>query len=56
LLLYTVFVKVVADASMGETLSSLDLQRSMCGEQFDEYVLQALDLFPWSHVVQHPEK
>jgi hypothetical protein len=37
-------------ASMGESMSPKDCQRSECGEQFDEYVFRELDLFPWSLV------
>jgi hypothetical protein len=37
-------------ASVGETMAPKDFQRSRCGEEFDEYVFQALDPFPWSFV------
>jgi hypothetical protein len=37
-------------APTGETMSPKNFQRSVCGEQFDEYVFRELDLFPWSLV------
>jgi hypothetical protein len=40
----------VINSSTGETMAPKDFQRSSCGEQFDEYVFQALDPFPWSLV------
>jgi hypothetical protein len=44
------FAMMAASIGMGESISTMDLQRSKCGEQFDEYVFREFDLFPWSLV------
>jgi hypothetical protein len=41
---------VLTNATTGDIMSPKDFQRSVCSEQFDEYVFQALDPFSWSLV------